>query len=391
MKKVFLMGFAMLAGLMGHANAQGDGYTVKGKIEGLKAIGGSLKGMNFSDGYIYLSGIIKDGEQQIDSVKLENGEFEFNGKTDEPFNGAVYCLTKENTYPAVVRFYLENSPITITGKMDESQTKVADFTLKGSALQDMYDAINEGANKASNRQAISREFQEARQKNDTASVRVLKQQLEESYRKDAEYRENYYKTYPESGYIRLDMMTYFPPQSLEACDRMENEINGMAPKFSSSYMAVQLKKMIADQREREKISAGTEAMDITQPDVDGNMVKLSDYKGKYVLLDFWASWCAPCRAENPNVLKAYQAFHPKGLEILAVSLDSNKDSWLKAVKDDQLPWKQVSDLKGWKNEAAAQYKVQAVPTNFLIDPNGKIVAKNLRGAELQKKLAEILK
>jgi len=140
-----------------------------------------------------------------------------------------------------------------------------------------------------------------------------------------------------------------------------------------------------------KTAVGVKAMDFSQPDVNGKMVSLSSYKGKYVLLDFWASWCGPCRAENPNVLKAYNEFKDKNFDILAVSLDDKKENWLKAVKDDALPWTQVSDLMGWKNQAAGFYAITAIPQNFLIDPNGVIIASNLRGEELAKKLSQLIK
>lgn len=138
-----------------------------------------------------------------------------------------------------------------------------------------------------------------------------------------------------------------------------------------------------------KKGIGVTAMDFTQNNTAGKPVKLSDYRGKYVLLDFWASWCGPCRAENPNVLDNYEKFHSKGLEILSVSLDDKKEAWLKAIKDDGLEWAHVSDLKGWKNEVAKEYDIRAVPSNFLIDKEGKIVAVDLRGEELTQKLAEI--
>jgi Peroxiredoxin len=142
-----------------------------------------------------------------------------------------------------------------------------------------------------------------------------------------------------------------------------------------------------------KTAIGAKAPEFTQNDPDGNPIRLSDFRGKYLLVDFWASWCRPCRIENPNIVKAYEAYKNKNFEILGVSLDNpgNRTAWLNAVKRDNLTWPQVSDLQGWKNEVAVLYGVQSIPQNFLLDPNGVIIAKNLKGEELTKKLAEILK
>ncbi len=131
--------------------------------------------------------------------------------------------------------------------------------------------------------------------------------------------------------------------------------------------------------------------DFQLPTPEGKMVKLSDFRGKYVLLDFWASWCLPCREENPHLVENYQKFKDKNFTILGISLDNNRDSWIQAIIKDQLNWTQVSDLKGWYGEVATQYRIQSIPASFLLDPSGKIIAQDLRGDDLNRFLEKILK
>ena len=141
-----------------------------------------------------------------------------------------------------------------------------------------------------------------------------------------------------------------------------------------------------------KFLVGKQAPGFTQQNIDGKNIKLSDYRGKYVLLDFWASWCIPCRKENPNMVKAYAAYKSKGFEILSVSLDSEKKDWIEAVNKDNLSWQHVSDLKGWQNAVSKGiYKVRSVPQNYLIDPNGVVIAKDLFGNNLFKFLGDAFK
>jgi peroxiredoxin len=138
-----------------------------------------------------------------------------------------------------------------------------------------------------------------------------------------------------------------------------------------------------------RLTEGAKAPEFTQVSPEGTPVNLADFKGKYVLLDFWASWCGPCRKENPNVVKLYDKYKAQGFEILGISLDQNRERWLQAIQADKLTWKHTSDLKGWSNEVSKLYEISAIPKTFLIDPNGVIIARDLRGAALEGKLAEI--
>jgi thiol-disulfide isomerase/thioredoxin len=176
-------------------------------------------------------------------------------------------------------------------------------------------------------------------------------------------------------------------QLSEDVSRQLKRYNSLSPEVQKGYYAQYLKGKL----DEASIGAiGTDAMDFTQNDTSGKAVTLSSFKGKYVLVDFWASWCGPCRMENPNVVSMYKKFKGKNFTVLGVSLDKSREPWLKAIKDDGLAWTQVSDLKYWYNEAALKYHVQSIPTNYLIDPAGKIVGRNLRGPELQAKLCELL-
>ncbi|OKS88777.1 peroxiredoxin family protein [Mucilaginibacter polytrichastri] len=170
--------------------------------------------------------------------------------------------------------------------------------------------------------------------------------------------------------------------------KIEPLFKSLSPQLQNNTSGQQLAKTIATA----KVTAiGAMAPVFTQNDVNDKPVSLTDLRGKYVLIDFWASWCGPCRAENPNVVKAYEKYKDKNFTVLGVSLDQpgKKDAWMSAIKADGLTWTEVSDLQFWQNTVARQYGVLAIPQNFLVDPSGKIIGKNLRGDDLYKKLASL--
>lgn len=162
---------------------------------------------------------------------------------------------------------------------------------------------------------------------------------------------------------------------------------GLKGKFPNNKL---VQDFVAKMNRVKPVAKGQPAIDFQSTAPNGHIIKLSDFKGKYVLLDFWASWCGPCRQENPNIVKQYNRFKNKNFTILGVSLDGDRDKWLKAIEDDKLDWTHVSDLDEWNSAIARQYQVAAIPASFLIDPSGKIIAKNLRGHELEEFLKKTL-
>jgi peroxiredoxin len=226
-----------------------------------------------------------------------------------------------------------------------------------------------------------------------AEIDLTQQKLEDDMKKRGASAKDPLLALYFTSFLRMDK---YPAENKAVLDRMQKEI----PNSSYTQEMVTQYNMIQQQikaQEASKKAEGSTAIGAVAPDMaftspDGKVLKLSDLRGKIVLVDFWASWCRPCRMENPNVVAAYKKFKDKGFTIYSVSLDQDATRWKQAIEQDGLIWpNHVSDLKGWQSEAARLYGVQGIPAQFLLDKEGKILAKNLRGEQLEQALSDLLK
>jgi peroxiredoxin len=334
----------------------------------------------------------EDGEKHLDSATVVDGKYTMElsilepmlvtmlGKEAVPGGGRGVMMGQGNRMDV----YLEpgNLKITNTGKF-------VNYTVEGSKSHSEYVKINKQAKE------YQEKLQELVKQQRAADVTPeQKQELQERINKTrTELTEGLYKKYldenPQSP-ILFYVLQKYAGTSKEGQYKIMEMYRNLPAEQRDSKAGIAFAKRLQGQMD---ISIGSMAPDFTLPTPDGELVSLSSKRGKYVLLDFWASWCGPCRKENPNVVIAYNKFKDKGFTVLGVSLDNagGKEKWIEAIKKDNLgAWANVSDLKYWSSEPALKYGVTGIPQNFLIDPSGKIIAKSLRGEDLLKKLEELL-
>ena len=278
--------------------------------------------------------------------------------------------------------FVENADFTANLNLENpTASKIEGTATQGIANQ--YTAISNEMGKMA--KELNQSYRTAYQEKDEAKMKELREQYE-NLMKDYEAKEDAINKANADSYVAAYIL---------AGKLYEYDYEKLVEKFNTlgeNAKATEPGKTIADRIQKlSAVAVGQVAPDFTLNTPDGKPLSMHSIKGKVKVIDFWASWCGPCRGENPNVVKMYEKFHPKGLEILSVSLDEDKDAWLKAIEDDKLTWNHVSDLKGWQNAAAQLYCVNGIPHLVVLDENNVIVAKDLRGEELQNKVAELLK
>ncbi len=343
-------------------------YNVSGKIEGVK------------DEKIFISTYNGKGFD-IDSLVSTDGKFAFKGKLKYPAIYSLYLNPKKDR----LNIFVQSGAILVQATKDSlSKGKV-----KGSALHTDWMVHRKQMDGAYALMSKGDNLYKTVQKTKDPDSIALRKTAHDLFVAGEAYADSICKqfitTHPSSTISPFIINSYFMRAGSE--EKAKEYYNLLDKNARASYYGISVKEFLD---KAALVDVGKIAPAFSMADTTGNTFTLASLKGKYVLVDFWASWCGPCRKENPNVVKAYNEYRDKNFEIVGVSLDDKKANWLKAINADKLTWVHVSDLKGWQNEAAKMYAVSAVPMNFLLDKNGKIIAKNLRSEELHKKLAELI-
>ncbi len=348
--------------------------TIKGKL------------INSNNEIIILERLTSTEVIFMDSTKIDDkGMFSFAAKPET--EGFYRVKISNQNFVNVV--YEKGTSILLEG---DAKQLAKNLTVQGSPETERMLAFNNELSKVYYKNDSLKKLGAAyQQSGNYQGLMALQQEQQKLGIQQQKYIQEFIEKKPGSFVSLAAVQSLKPDQNLDLFIKVEE---GLKKTHPNSELTKTFSKSMAQMRQSaedaKRLNIGSEAPEIMLSTPQGESLALSSLRGKVVLIDFWASWCRPCRAENPNVVKVYNKYKDKGFDILSVSLDNNKDRWLNAIKADGLEWNHVSDLKGWKSVVTPQYKVTGIPKTYLLDKNGIIIAKDLRGPALERKLAEVL-
>jgi len=375
MKKI-IVSIAIIIGISA-CNQKPEGFTINGNLRG-----------DIENGtQIFLKTLGENNQPvDVDTAKVENGKFSFTGTAETPELNYIF-IDKQPGYFAII---LENGDI----QLDVQKDSLGAAEIKGTPQNETFaDYMAKSKELSLQAESIRQDMQQATLKKDSATAKSLQDEMMELQEEYKNFELEYIKNHPDALISAL-LVDRALGSGTVAPEEAQAMFEKLSPEIKKTKVGTAIQERLEGQKQAEanakNTTIGAKAPEFSAPTPDGGELALKDALGKLTLVDFWAAWCKPCRAENPNIVRVYEKYHDKGLNVLGVSLDRTEEAWKKAIEADGLTWQHVSHVAYFNDPIAKLYNVDAIPAAFLLDENGMIVAKNLRGPALEEKVAELL-